>query len=494
MQSLLDYFLPIILFLLTYTITNQLIIILLLVVANTIPHRYRWFIRSPFHRIIWFIAKLFGFIATTIRYWILGKPIGVDRYQISIIEKEAFQRLIKPNPKEEEEEEKPISFQNIFHRQAIPIIVKDFLSSEIQDFVFALPLAAILERKLAIQHAIHQNLAIPELPLTIVIVGLPRTGSTRFHQLCGLHPTLRTIQSWEFKMPVELLDAPADIAARKIKTQNMLDFFYKWAPSIRAVHYVRHDDPDECVQGFMDCTFPENYLWGAVDAPNAYEWYMNHDMTEQYKNYINLLRVVLFNDNNNTNKKTLILKSPHHTVKLPEIVKAFNDNNNSSSSSSSDAKELPSCPNTKSKVKFIWLHRDFAESVGSCCSMNQAILDVISSQYIDSHELGQRTLNHLVKAIAKGKKDRLLLEQQQGIEFVDVQYQDFKQNEIQTVENALQQLGIQTTPEQHEEFIKNIEIYDKKNKELLSLWKEHKYDLKYFGLDIEQVRRKFTEI
>ena len=44
--------------------------------------------------------------------------------------------------------------------------------------------------------------------------------------------------------------------------------------SIEQIHNVGAADPDECVIGFVDCAFPEYYLWGCRNMPLSYQYYL----------------------------------------------------------------------------------------------------------------------------------------------------------------------------------------------------------------------------
>ena len=389
--------------------------------------RREWCARAPGIRAAWAVAVGVGAVLSWGRR-ALGLPVGAGRAESARLEAEARRRAGADEPRDD-------GFADTFHRAALAVVPKALLRSDVRDFVFALPFAETLEKKLRVERAWAR---IPRKPLgsledvttavpVVFVVGLPRTGSTRFHQIAGLHPGLRVVRSWQFKFPVPLSTGPADLAERRQKTQAMLDFFYKMAPNIKRVHYVRADDPDECVQGFVDCALPENYLWGAVDAPEAYSWYVDGDMTQQYTNFRKLLDVVLESCDDGIHEPVsraqmpLLLKSPHHTLKLPEICRAFPG------------------------AKFVWLHRDVCSSVGSCCSMNEAILDVVGSRFVDPFDVGRRTLKRLAAAVDKGMRDRDELEKQGLGTFVDVRYDEFKRDEVGVFVRALEQLGIPTS-------------------------------------------------
>jgi Sulfotransferase family len=428
---------------------------------HAIASRWAWLVRSPFHRVVWFVALSIGWTLSLIR-WVQRKPCGAARYDVNVVEAEA-RRLAG---------DAEASFEDRFHHDALSVVPQAMLQSDIRHFVFALPLAHILEKKLRVERAVRLGRVAKNRPPAVFIIGLPRTGSTLLHQLCGMDSRMRPIRVWEYKMPLVLSSAPADKQERIVQMQKRLDFFYRIAPSIRAVHFISATDPDECVQGFVDCALPEWYLWGAIDAPDAFDWYVNGDMTAQYQNLERLIQVALFDDEEGdvANDKPqrdrschLILESPHHTSKLPEIASVFPE------------------------AKFVWLHRDPVKSVGSCCSMNEAILDVTCARYVDPHVLGARTMERLALCLEKGARDREELERQ-GRMFVDVQYDDLMRDPLAALKAMYTKLGLDANFPA--EFVRDV--VDHTQNEKRQMWKEHRYSLDHFGLNEDAVRRRFA--
>ena len=82
----------------------------------------------------------------------------------------------------------------------------------------------------------------------------------------------------------------------------------------------------------------------------------------------------------------IVLKSPHHSVKMATIAQVY---------------ESP---------VFVWLHRDLDKVVGSTCSMNATVQECASVSYETKRSIGRRTLLTLSAAMDKAVDDRLALE------------------------------------------------------------------------------------
>lgn len=430
--------------------------------SSRLYDRWCWLTRSKGLRALWCVAFLVGQALFFIK-WTLGVQTGQAKFTFSLIEDKAM-KLAKNTTEND-------SFRDEFHRVALRVVPKSLLGSDMKDFVSIVPFSQMLEKKLRIEKALMvlaQAGRTVTRPPAVFIIGLPRTGSTLMHQLCAADPRARTLRAWELRMPFEMSDAPADPKARLEKTQKILNAFYSLAPAIKTVHYVRATDPDECVQGYVDCALPEWYLWGAVDAPEAFHWYVSGDMTPMHRNYENLVRLLTYEDAHRY--QNLWLKTPHHTYKLPELAAAFPE------------------------AKFVWLHRDPVKSVGSCCSMNEAILDATCPRFVDPHVLGHRTLERLSICVKKGMRDRSELESK-GRVFVDVNYDDFKKDALGEFKKMYRKLGlIDNFPIEFESALSAASVGGAATATLKakdSNMPVHRYSLAHFGLTESMVNREF---
>lgn len=411
--------------------------------SPTLRDRLEWFRRAPIHHIIWTLCLVIGFVLSWVKKNVLRQPVLEGRYE-SVA-------------KEHDEE-----FQDKFHQNALRIVTTSLLKeSDIRDFVSIMPWRAAVERKLAMEREVRLGrcLLTTTRPRAVFVIGLPRTGSTLLHQLCGFNPAGRVLRAYELKFPFD-----HDDPRRLEKTQRMLNAFYFLAPRIKSVHFIKADDPDECIQGFVDCAVPEWVSWGAVEAPSAYRWYVEGDMTPQYLNFEKMIRCIMSRDSLETPVSHIMLKSPHHTWKLPEVARAFPD------------------------AQFVWLHRDPVSSVASCASMNEAILDVSCSHFFDSRQLGRRTCERMATCLEKAMRDRAVLEKEQGRRFVDVYYPDLKRDAVETMRQMYAALELPPMTCEAEEtiraFLQTSNAHVERN--------AHRYSLDHFGLVDSDVRRRFA--
>lgn len=168
--------------------------------------------------------------------------------------------------------------------------------------------------------------AIPErlehpIERPIVICGLTRTGSTALHYLMGQDPDLQALEYWlgcspqprpprnEWKDHPDFRSADAQIRA-----------MYDADPSLKAVHFMMPDLPEECrqlmVQQFTDDGFEVNN-----HMPTYSSWYQQADMLPTYRRHRDLLGLIGSGDPT----RPWLLKYPVHMRYLDTFLEVYPD-------------------------------------------------------------------------------------------------------------------------------------------------------------------------
>jgi hypothetical protein len=136
-----------------------------------------------------------------------------------------------------------------------------------------------LKKRLRAEKAWKENPSVltHEIRRPIIIMGLVRTGSTALQNLMGQDPGLQKLEYWlasnpQPRPPREEWEAHPDFQASKAE----LDAMYEADPSLKAVHMITPDGPEECrhllAQNFTDygyevrATIPFYSEWYRPDA------------------------------------------------------------------------------------------------------------------------------------------------------------------------------------------------------------------------------------
>ncbi len=159
------------------------------------------------------------------------------------------------------------------------------------------------------------------VPRPLVICGLVRTGSTALHYLLGQDPDLQCLQYWlaghpQPRPPRFEWDAHPDFQAAKAE----IDAMYTADPSLRAVHFMMPDGPEECrhllMQSFTDDGFEVN-----ATVPSYAAWYRGTDMLGAYRRHKKLVQLIGSTDA----EHTWLLKYPVHMRYIRDFMDVYPD-------------------------------------------------------------------------------------------------------------------------------------------------------------------------
>ncbi|MBI4515329.1 MAG: sulfotransferase [Deltaproteobacteria bacterium] len=156
----------------------------------------------------------------------------------------------------------------------------------------------------------------------IVILGLPRTGTTLLHRLLARDAGLRSLPFWEGIAPLPDGDAtrPADPAPRIRRAEQRLRFLYWCVPQMRAMHEIEAQEPEEELT-LLAFDFATLMFEAMACLPSYREWYDSADLTASYGFLRTLLQVLQWYRRG----ERWLLKSPQHLGQLGPLLSAFPD-------------------------------------------------------------------------------------------------------------------------------------------------------------------------
>jgi hypothetical protein len=142
----------------------------------------------------------------------------------------------------------------------------------------------------------------------IIVLGLPRSGTTFLHRLLAMDPAHRAVPWWELARPLPVADSDEQSDRRRQVFQKKLYRLQKMAPDFDRKHYTRVDSPEECIW-LLANTFLSPLFWAIAPVYGYLEWYKNQDRLQAYHEYRLLLQAVQAADPT----RRLVLKSSTHT-------------------------------------------------------------------------------------------------------------------------------------------------------------------------------------
>ena len=298
-----------------------------------------------------------------------------------------------------------------------------------------------------------------EAPL--VIVGLPRTGTTMLHRTIAADRRMYSPLWYEVRFPAPALDwdftieGDQRIAAAKDEMQSMLDA----NPDLLAIHPMDAMGPDEDIM-LLEQSFFSFMPQSSADVPSFDAWLENQDHTPGYE-YLKLLLQFLQWQKKRTGVQAQrwTLKAPHHLHYMDLVFKVFPD------------------------AKVVQSHRDPVDTIPSLVSLISGVW-VIYSDSADVREAGRQW----ARKFANGMLHTMEVREQLGDDrFLDLWFRDTVSQPLVEIEKVYDFMGMSLTPEA----ISEMEQWQGFNQR--ELRPPHEYTLEQYGFTESGLELQFLE-
>ena len=301
----------------------------------------------------------------------------------------------------------------------------------------------------------HPEAATLELRAPVIVVGMPRTGTTLAYKLLCQDPANRPLMFWESIQPAPLRPLPMVSNRKILRGRIAARIIHRLAPGLKHVHPLDPGGPEECTW-LMANTFvcPAFGMFGRI--PSYVDWLWNLDLgtwSKVYEDYANQLRII----QHQRDTGQWVLKSPVHYMSLEPLLRAI--------------------PN----ARIIFTHRDSVDVVPSACSLF-AVLRGMGTEHQDMAELGKLMLEDLARGMQRAQEahdshpDRV----------IKVHYQQLTKDPVETIRTIYTHFGIPFD----DALAVGLDWWLAESKHV----KSHTYGLDQFGLDPKEVQERFSDI
>ena len=236
-------------------------------------------------------------------------------------------------------------------------------------------LIGVLSNMLRIEDAIQKNPDIldEKIVAPIVIVGLPRTGSTMTHRLLASDPNHTAMLWWEGRYPAMLSEERrGNPSERMALGKAEVDAVVAASPDALTIHPWDYKGADEeilLLEHTFFSTVPESFM----RVPSYSKWVESQDHVHAYRQLKVMLQYLQW-QNPGRDQKRWVLKSPHHLGFIDKLLLVFPDS------------------------KVIQTHRDPLETVPSFCSMCANLFEPLTNSY-DKNKIGEHWATKLSKVL-----------------------------------------------------------------------------------------------
>ncbi|SRR6266540_1310817 len=290
------------------------------------------------------------------------------------------------------------------------------------------------------------------VPGPLVVVGLPRTGTTLLHALLGCDPAALVLPFWQLRRPYPVPRGRLERARRIVRAAAMARLAQSMAPRLRDIHPVSALGPEEDVFLFRDT----GMLAVPVAAPGYLRWLQETDPTPAYRVYRRHLQALL----HDRPGRRAVLKSPFHLGQLGELLAG-----------------LP-------EVMVVHTHRDPAVALASWCSL-AAVLSNAASGQVDLVALGRRWLDFWAIEMDRALAARAAAD---PARVHDVVYEALVADPLVAVERLYARLGLELSGVARRRMSEWIHHHHRGR----GRGGPHRYSLADFGLDPAAVDRRFA--
>ena len=305
----------------------------------------------------------------------------------------------------------------------------------------------------------HPEIARETVAPPLVIVGLPRTGTTKLHRLLSRDPRFYWMAFWESQFPVpfpnERLEKPE---ARIKEAHGIVDYMTQAMPKLMAIHPMAAEEADEEVM------LMEHSFLSAFDAyaniPSYVKWLDQQDQAPAYHYLRRMLQFLQWQKRRRgIVGEKWVLKSPHHLLRMDTLLRVFPG------------------------VRVVQTHRDPVQSIPSIGSFIHTLWSIYSNE-ADPVAAGRswsermnRALRHTMQVRARAPADV----------FLDVQFRDTVRRPLDVVRRIYAQLGWQLSGNAEAAMHRWLAEDEKSHQG------GHDYTPEQFGLSEEQLKRDFAE-
>jgi Sulfotransferase family len=323
-------------------------------------------------------------------------------------------------------------------------------------FVMYRNFVRLLSNRLKIQRdlADHPGIRDVEIRRPLVILGMPRTGTTLLHNLLACDPNARSIRLWEGLFPSPPPDpATEESDPRVAKAVSFAKRAHALAPELSAVHRLNPTGPEECLWLF-EHTFADLSFELRAHVPTYSKWLReNENSAEDYQYHRSLLQLLGWR----CPGAHWVLKAPRHLLSLDGLLAVYPD------------------------ARIVQTHRDPLKILPSLCSLCRIDREMLADQ-ADRAEIGA----FWAKRLRDGLETGTLCRNGAGDgQFLDIHYTELISDPIAAARRVYE----------HHDYPYS-DAFESNMRQWLADNQQHKhgvhrYTLEEYGLDAETVTRDF---
>lgn len=321
--------------------------------------------------------------------------------------------------------------------------------------------ADALGRRLQVHDYLERHPEVLDTPVErpLIVLGMPRTGTTVISYLLNQDPARRSLLNWECVHPVppattDTLRTDPRCLALKEEQQNIISFIKK--AKLPLPHWEDADGPTEDM--FIHNQDFKALSWDSFFATPRYaEWlFREADMTSTYeyqKRYLQMLQ--------SSAPGTWSLKMPSHSVHIDALLDVFPD------------------------ARLIWAHRDPYKATGSLCNLWKLPKGLVQiPEAINPGVMGRNAMEQMKYHVERALRARDRIGDER---FFHMYYSDMMRDPLGVMRRIYDWAGDTLTPEVEAGMQTWLDGHPQ------DLFGVNSYSLDEYGLSVEELEPIFAE-
>ena len=304
----------------------------------------------------------------------------------------------------------------------------------------------------------HPEIDQEVLEAPIVIVGLPRTGTTLLQRIMSRDPALYSMQWWESRYPVpfpgEDLRAPVE---RMTRARGEVQVMVEAMPKLMAIHPMDADEADEEVM-LMEHAFMSSFN-AYANVRSYMAWLHASDETPAYGYLKRVMKFLQWQKRQRgISAQRWVLKAPHHLLRMALLLREFPG------------------------AKVIQTHRDPVATIPSIASFIHTLWAIYATN-ADATAAGHEWSALMARAF----RHTMAVRQEQPSSFLDVAFIDTVQRPFEVVRAIYRHCGLPLTKEAEQAMQRWLAENPRDTRAA------HHYAPEDFGLSVAQLQADFAD-
>ena len=305
----------------------------------------------------------------------------------------------------------------------------------------------------------HPEILAERIERPIVIVGLPRTGTTMLHRVLARDPRFYTMAGWEARFPSPLSEDDVVHPTRRIEMAKAeVQAMIAAVPEVLAMHPLDAELPDE------EVLLMEHAFMSAIDSygnvPGYMDWLWQQDQTPAYRYLRRQLQFLQWQKRQRgITAERWLLKAPHHIHLMPTLFQVFPD------------------------VKVVQTHRDPLQTIPSMGSFAYTLWKIFSDR-ADPAQAGRQWSGKFARGMQRAMAFRDTVPHDR---FMDVWYLDAVARSMDVVERVYPFAGMSLDEATRDGMRQWLAASERDKRPA------HDYDMARMGLSAAQLERDFAD-